>query len=112
MLAGLSCCRCDAGDGHVIDKGRTRGSWAWFATGACARSGDPDGIRKEPGGPDPSEPPGESGKWGRSSLTDRGEFPRPKLVLNTNSYGPHRGPVPSRASLPRSRHRVGLFGAP
>src|SRR6059058_6184961 len=35
-----------------------------------------------PGGPDPSGPPGESGKWGRSSLTDRGEFPRPKLIVN------------------------------
>ena len=38
-----------------------------------------------PGGPDPSGPPGESGKWGRSSLTDRGEFPRPKPSVNLNS---------------------------
>src|SRR5947208_3280571 len=37
---------------------------------------------KGPGGPDPSGPPGESGKWGRSSLTDRGEFPRPKPLVN------------------------------
>src|ERR1700758_2160870 len=50
----------------------------------------PSGPEKSPGDPDPSGPPGESGKWGRSSLTDRGEFPRPKLSLNLNSL---RGPL-------------------
>src|SRR5204863_8890369 len=59
---------------------------------------------KSPGDPDPSGPPGESGKWGRSSLTDRGEFPRPKLILNLYDLAlplcPREGPTIQRVSLP------------
>src|ERR1700721_223237 len=52
---------------------------------AAVRCGRVRSPKKRPGGPDPSGPPGEPGKWGRSSLTDRGEFPRPKLCSNTTA---------------------------
>jgi uncharacterized membrane protein len=51
----------------------------------------PRAVLKDPGDPDPSGPPGESGKWGRSSLTDRGEFPRPKLFVSPSPASPPQG---------------------
>src|SRR6185312_3293676 len=60
--------------------------------------------QKGPGGPDPSGPPGESGKWGRSSLTDRGEFPRPKPSVNLKFF--NRARRSSRIRGPGVRLKV------